>query len=121
MTSPFTDEIFYNYDFGDSWKVSIKGSCGCEDLIEAGRITQDEIDDAIVQVYTTYRPVVIAQDGLSVFDDVGGMTGYCEFLKGTYGKGKYEGLYDYGNKKENLEWAKGLGWTGRMCNNRTML
>ncbi len=121
MTNPFTDEIFYNYDFGDNWTVRIKGSCGCEDLIEAGRITQDEIDDAIVQVYTTYRPVVIAQDGLSVFDDVGGMTGYCEFLKGTYGKGEYDGPYEYGDKKENLEWAKSLGWTGKMCNNRTML
>ncbi len=121
MTNPFTDEIYYNYDFGDDWKVRIKGSCGCEDLVEAGRITQEELDDAIVQVYTTYRPVVIAQDGLSVFDDVGGMTGYCEFLKGTYGKGEYDGPYEYGDRKENLEWAKNLGWNGRMCNNRTML
>ncbi len=49
------------------------------------------------------------------------MTGYCEFLKGTYGKGEYDGSYEYGDKKENLEWAKSLGWTGRMYNNRTML
>lgn len=121
VTNPFTDEIYYNYDFGDDWKVRIKGSCGCEDLVEASRITQEELDDAIVQVYTTYRPVVIAQDGLSVFDDVGGMTGYCEFLKGTYGKGEYNGPYEYGDRKENLEWAKSMGWNGRMCNNRTML
>ncbi len=121
IPAPFTDEIYYNYDFGDDWNVSIKGSCGCEDLIEAGRITQEGLDDAMVQAYTTYRPVVIAQDGLSVLDDVGGITGYCEFLKGTYGKEEYDGPYEYGNKKESLEWAKSLGWTGRMCNNRTML
>ncbi len=51
----------------------------------------------------------------------GGMSGYCEFLKGTYGKGEYDGPYEYGDRKENLEWAKNLGWNGRMCNNRTML
>ena len=116
-----TDELLYNYDFGDNWWVSIKGNRGCEDLIEAGRITREELDDAIAQMMETFRPVVIAQDGLSVFDDVGGLYGYCEFLKGTYGDGEYDGPFEYGNKEENLAWAKMLGWNRRRSGNKNFL
>ncbi len=121
MTNTFTDTLYYEYDFGDGWNVKIQGSCGCEDLIESGRISQEELDEAILQVHKSYRPVVIAQDGLSVLDDAGGLNGFCEFLKGTFAEEPYDGPYEYGNRKENLVWAKSFGWTGKMKNNKTML
>ena len=123
MNQPFinciTDELLYHYDFGDNWRVWITGSCGCEDLVEEGRITQEELDDAIIQVYTTYRPVVIAQDGISVFDDVGGPEGYAQFLKGI--NGEKVDAYDYDDGEETLEWAKSLGWSKRRSSNKNFL
>ena len=121
LTNQFTDVLYYQYDFGDSWRVKIQGSCGCEDLIEAGRITQEELDDVVVQIFTTYRPVVIAQDGMCVLDDVGGMHGYCEFLKAICGDGEYDGPYEYGDKKHTLAWAKSMGWSKRRHGNKSFL
>lgn len=123
MNQPFincvTDELVYDYDFGDGWRVSIKGSCGCEDLIEENRITQEKIDDALLRVYAAYRPVVIARDGNSVFDDVGGPEGYVQFLRGINGLGT--DMFDYDDSEETLEWAKSLGWSKRRSSNKNFL
>ena len=42
---------------------------------------------------TKYRPVCIAQDGLSVLDDVGGLEGFVQFLIIAYGlrRCRYDG------------------------------
>lgn len=67
-----TSEI---YDFGDNWYVEITGSFGAADLVKSGRLSQEELDEAVVTVYSKYRPECIAQDGYPVLDDVGGMGG----------------------------------------------
>ena len=50
----------------------------------------------------------IELDGLSLMDDVGGIHGYVDFMD-TIHNGDPE-------ERENLrEWARFMGWTGRMC------
>lgn len=136
-----TDTLYYRYDYGDNWYVKITGSLGCEDLVREGRITQDEIDDALITVFNKYKPVCLAADGLPVLDDVGGIDGYVHFLRGIH-KGKEEAFWkeiakekqlseeeysemlpdnwDY-DDADTLEWAKGLGWSKRMPGLKNLL
>lgn len=126
-----TETLYFNYDFGDNWYVKITGSFGAADLVESKRVTQEELEEAVLQVCTKYKPVCIAQDGLPVLDDVGGMSGFIQFLKGINQKGrKKEGEWNddwseeyglYGNKQESLEWAKSLGWSKRKVSNKNLL
>lgn len=141
IIAPCTDTLYYNYDYGDDWYVKITGSLGCEDLVRAGRVTQDDIDAEIVAVYNKYKPVCLAADGLPVLDDVGGISGYIRFLRGinqtkekAYWKqfAKENALseeeyldvipdnWDYDNA-DTLEWAKGLGWSNRMPGMKNLL
>ena len=114
IAGPITDVLYYNYDFGDNWMVKITASENCPDLVESGRITQLELDKANVKCREVYRPVLIARDGEMVFDDVGGLSGFAEFLKDINPdftrmtpEEKEEAKE---RKKEMLTWAKGLGW-----------
>ena len=79
-----TDVLYYLYDYGDDWKVRITACEGADDLLEQGRITREELDDAVRKVYETYRPVCIAADGLPVVDDAGGIHGYLRFLRAIH-------------------------------------
>ena len=72
---PFTDVLFYHYG---NWTLRITASNNCQDLMD--RITQDDLDLANLQCRSTYRPVLIAKDGLPVFDIEGGLQEYCRFL-----------------------------------------
>ena len=126
-----TDILYFNYDFGDNWYVKITGSFGAADLVESGRVTQEELEEAVLMVCSKYKPICIAQDGLPVLDDVGGMSGFVQFLKGINQKGRKKekeweddwsdeyGLY--GNKQESLEWAKSLGWSKRKVSSKNLL
>ncbi len=111
---PFTDVLFYNYDFGDDWKIRITASENCEDLVESGRITQAELDRAHVKCREVYRPVLIAKDGENLVEDVGGVYGFAEFLQTINPKMQdmtpEEEEIARQEKKESLEWAKSLGW-----------
>ena len=114
MAGPITDVLYYNYDFGDNWMVKITASENCPDLVESGRITQLELDKANVKCREVYRPVLIARDGEMVLDDVGGLSGFADFLKDINPdftrmtpEEKEEAKE---RKKEMLTWAKSLGW-----------
>ncbi len=113
-TSPVTDELLYNYDFGDNWKIRITASRNCVDLVESGRITQAELDRANVKCREVYRPVLIARDGEMLVDDVGGIHGFTEFLQQVNpelkGMDPEEKEAAKRQKKEYLEWARSLGW-----------
>ncbi len=113
----FAKTLNYSYDFGDGWSFTIKPLKNVEYLIKDGRITVDKIREAIKDVCTLARPVVIAADGLPLVEDVGGEYGYMEFLKGINGQGS--GLYE--NEKESLQWAKGNGWSEKIGNLKTLL
>ena len=72
-------------------------------------------------------PICVAADGLPVMDDVGGVPGYCDFLKCIKGgkdskndKSGEEGRL-YEDPKESRDWARGMGWTGRMSKPENIL
>ena len=114
IAGPITDVLLYNYDFGDNWKIKITLSENCSDLVNSGRITQNELDRANVKCREVYRPVLIARDGEMLVDDVGGLYGFVEFLEAInpdYTRMTLEEKEEAKhNKKDMLEWAKGLGW-----------
>lgn len=120
MIGGITDTLLYNYDYGDNWFVKITGSWNCADLVERGRLTQEELDAAALTEWKTHRPVCIARDGLNVLDDVGGMGGYLQFLRAiNKDTSDDNGMYD--NKDSSLEWAKSLGWNKRKISNQNVL
>ncbi len=120
---PVTNELIYKYDYG----------CGCEVRIslideyrldvETGQFISSEglliaadNDDFYEILYG--KPIeCVDAEGLSVLDDVGGIYGYCEFLKGVHGVGEDP----YEDKDETRAWGKSLGWTGRMTRPENML
>ncbi|MDD4690583.1 MAG: hypothetical protein PHE51_12685 [Eubacteriales bacterium] len=73
------------------------------------RIT-DDTAEYINSVIIKYSPVCIASDGMNVMDDVGGISGYCNFLS-TIHESKNEE-----KKIEMREWGRYMGWTGRNSN-----
>ena len=91
---PVTDELLYLYDYGDGWEVEITY---VEDSEEA---------TAHPEVAAEEKPLCVALDGLNVMDDVGGISGYCDFLHNLHSNDPDEadGL---------REWARMQGWTGR--------
>ena len=128
VTNTPTDVLYYYYDYGDNWRIRITGSYDACDLIEQGRVSQEQLDEAIAKVYMTYRPVCIAADGVSLVDDAGGLWGYVQFLRALHpreeaaywGKGSVPDNGPYEDKQGSLTWAKGLGWTDNM-NTKRML
>lgn len=129
-----TDELYYEYDYGDGWTVKITAREDCDELIRSKRVTAEQVDSAAETVCIENRPVCIAADGLPVLDDAGGLGGYIQFLRGI-NKGKEwaywaERAAEEGRSKEGiaeyipdngdfdgddaLEWGRSQGWTGRM-------
>lgn len=130
---PALSALCYQYDYGDGWEIKITCTNAWYDKSvyvrdEEGNICHDkngfipekslfvdafgqeiegEFLDHIIEIARKEKPVCIAWDGISLVDDVGGVGGFCEFLEIINGN-------DSKRKKEYKEWAKGLGWTGRM-------
>lgn len=77
------------------------------------RIEGEEAAD-IAKVALYDKPECIAVDGLPVMDDVGGPYGYIDFLRELH-----EG--DPTEREENREWARGMGWSGRMPKAKSVL
>ncbi len=130
---PVLSALLYHYDFGDGWKIKITctnawydRSTYAKDEEEAfdfekegfvpevslfqdafgQEVTGEELE-RILTVTRKQKPICVAWDGLKLVDDVGGILGFCEFLKTIHGADPEE-------KECTLEWAKDLGWTGRM-------
>ncbi len=100
---PLTDTLNYEFDFGDGWEIRIS----LEGVYDSDNTGDEKLSAQVKQVMETGRPLCIAMDGnLPLVQDVGGIHGYCDFLKTINGE-------DTDAKKEMLVWARGLGWTGR--------
>jgi len=112
---PVTRELIYNYDFGDNWIVRITKYKDCEDLLKNNIIDQYELEEAEYTVLDKYKPVCINKEGISVLDDVGGLSGFADFL-GTI----YEGE-DKEEASSARAWAKSLGWSATKISNKMML
>ena len=106
----FTDELLYQYDFGDSWQISITGSRNCTDLVEEGKITQDMLDKSNIKARVTYRPVLLARDGEMLIDDVGGASGMAEFIRAINTMRRGERDENGMTRTQLKEWAKSQGW-----------
>jgi len=118
---PVSSRLVYRYDYGDGWEVSItmtdvysscfmdnESVCFCD---KNGEAVSEELSEKLTIFVNDFKPFCVEADGLPVLDDVGGIYGYCEFLKGIHGiknKGPYEDI------EESKMWARGMGWTGRM-------
>lgn len=112
---PVTKELIYNYDFGDNWKVRITKYKDCEDLLKRNIIDEYELEEAEDIVLNKHKPVCINKDGISVLDDVGGLSGFADFL-GV--------IYEGEDKEESANaraWAKSLGWSDKKVSNKMML
>ena len=112
---PVTKELIYNYDFGDNWIVKITKYKDCEDLLNNNIIDKYELEEAEYTVLDRHKPVCINKVGVSVLDDVGGLSGFANFL-GTI----YEGE-DKEEASSARAWAKSLGWSTTKVSNKMML
>ena len=106
-----SDRIEYFYDYGDGWQVSIT----LTDVYYQEDLKIEELDELLWKVAQNQMPVCVGADGLPVMDDVGGVGGYADFLRLIH----YSADQD---EKENArEWARSVGWTGRMIKPENML
>lgn len=112
---PVTHKLIYNYDFGDDWIVEITKVDGFDDLLSQHAISWFEIDQAKEIVIDQHRPVCLHKQGLSVLDNVGGLSGFANFLRTIYeGEDKEE-------VKMTRAWARSLGWSDKKIANNKML
>ena len=112
---PITKELIYNYDFGDDWIVKITKHSDCDDLLEQNLIDDYELEEAKDTVLEKHKPVCLNKDGLSVLDDVGGMSGFADLLGVIY-----EG--ENNEEKTNARtWSKSQGWSAIKKSIKTML
>ena len=105
-----SDRINYLYDYGDGWEVSIELT---QDYYANDLEGQD--GSVIRAVLDGHAPVCIAADGLPVFDDVGGVGGYIDFLTTIHRSEDEE------ERGQAREWASSLGWTGRAIKPQNLL
>ena len=105
---PVTNELIYNYDYGDNWQFSISAVRDVQNLVDQGRLKWTQFQEDIQHVCATQMPVLIAADGYNLVEDVGGPYGYCDFLRGI--NGLDSDAFDYSNEEETLMWARGQGW-----------
>jgi len=138
---PITDTLYYEYDPGDGWCVKItvldkydrKTNADLsnssmfvvdimteKDRLKKNRYFQDgkevdpELREILAYVDAKERPRCTAADGLNVVDDVGGLGGFHEMLLTLEG--------DDPEEKESMkEWARGMGWTGKMTKPENIL
>jgi len=112
---PAAREIMYNYDFGDNWIIVITKEDNCKNLFESGLVSQEEIAYAKDIVVNKHMPVCIHKDGVFLLDDVGGLSGFADFLGVVYeseDKAESDGL---------RTWAKSLGWSEKKIANKRIL
>lgn len=74
----------------------------------------EELRAQLAVVDVKKMPVCTKADGLNVMDDVGGISGLLDFYR-------IINCEDPDEKAEMREWARGLGWTGRMSKPEKMV
>ncbi len=97
---PYFSELYYEYDYGDSWCVRIT--------------VTDRQNDPLTAEALQGAPLCVQSDGMNLVDDCGGIGGYLKMLRVLNGKDSEE-------KAEMRAWARSLGWTGRLNRPEKML
>ncbi|MCH3918213.1 MAG: plasmid pRiA4b ORF-3 family protein [Spirochaetia bacterium] len=119
IVCPCTRKLDYAYDFGDDWHVAITRPDDYSDLLKAGIVTEEAIQEATDTVRTKHLPVCIAYDGYRLVDDVGGIGGFLDllqqnvFLHGT--------PYSDDPDEDLRGWARDMGWSTRMGKAKNLL
>lgn len=101
---PVTQVLYYEYDYGDSWIVKVTKLESCEDLVTDYSVTQEELETARETVRMKHKPVCLSKDGVDVMDDVGGLSGFANFLKA---------INEPDDRQEAADlkrWARSMGW-----------
>jgi len=142
---PIAHELIYSYDYGDGWevKITLEDCYYTKDIFDAqkesglsGAVIMPVTDKQVLADKTAFdmnnqklskamalkvatvamkkKPVGLSVDGLSLMDDVGGIGGYINFLRVVHGE-------DPDQKEDMREWAKWMGWTGRMVTPENLL
>lgn len=140
---PFLNTLYYLYDFGDDWCIRITcekrykrmdewdfpdqngyvtaRTMNDKDGLKTYRYFDEEEKeitgeerDRLAEVDVKKTPECIASDGVSLVEDPGGIYGFYHMLQTLAGDDPEE-------KKSMKEWAKGLGWTGRISAPKNML
>ena len=142
---PVAHELIYSYDYGDGWdvRITLEDCYYTKDRFDAqresglvGGIIVPVSDKQVLADKTAFdmnnkklgkamalkvatvamkkKPVGLEVDGLSLMDDVGGIHGYVDFLRVIH-EGEQE------EKDDVKEWAKWMGWTGRMTKPESLL
>lgn len=84
-------------------------------MLTNGDVLEEELEDAQSTVINKHVPVCIYKDGVNVLDDVGGLSGFANFLRIIYeGEDKQEA-------SGYRAWAHSLGWNARKVSNKSML
>ena len=78
------------------------------------RKVTDDLADTLRTVTSKKSPICISADGLCLLDDVGGVHGFVDMIRIIHGDNEYEA-------DDKREWARGMGWTGRMARPDRML
>ena len=90
---------------------SVRYEGGLEEASDPDFRFKNEVDEELREVLASVdvnrQPLCTLVDGLGVLDDVGGVYGMLEFYRTINGD-------DTEEKREAKEWARMLGWTGRM-------
>jgi hypothetical protein len=107
---PFFKTIYYNYDYGDDWWIKIT----CDEIYTSIHDIPYAPDERLEEIVNKNKPLCIASDGMNVVDDCGGIYGFLRMLRTINGKDKDEA-------RNMKEWARSLGWTGRMYKPENML
>ena len=109
-----TNELIYNYDYGDDWNFKITTLKNVQHLVDQGRLNLAEFRQDIKHLCECQRPVLLAADGYNPVEDVGGPSGYCAFLHGIHGEDC--GGYSYEDPLWARAWASNLGWKEKVPN-----
>ena len=105
-----SNEIKYFYDYGDGWEISIS----LDEVFYKEDLSPDAESD-VIKVLRDHSPICLAADGLPLVEDVGGFGGYIDFLQTIHES------EDEDERKQAREWARSLGWTGRMIKPQNIL
>jgi hypothetical protein len=99
-TFPLTSRLTYVYDYGDGWTVEITA---------VRRVAPEELAGI------PHLPFCVGADGIQVMDDVGGISGFADFLR-TIHEGTSKDI------AESREWAENLWkWSENPVDTRSLL
>lgn len=115
---PVAKKLNYAYDYGDGWKVDVilEDCYYTKDaaVFNLENIEHNDLLEKVAKVNETRKPLCLSLDGFSVFDDIGGIPGFIQYLEELNKAGDKE-------KEEILGFGKAMGWSNKLPNCKTLI